>query len=390
MKIALVRRRYNPFGGAERFLDQFLDLLLTKGHEVHLFAHEWNVQREIKNSFTFHPVPMMNDPPSLRAWSFAYHAERFLRREKFDLIHSFERMPFLDLYRAGDGCHRAWLDHWGQSDKRFRAGTIFLSPFHQTVLHLERAIFTGKRTRLIVCNSNLVKDEIQKYYGVPETKLRVLHNGVDLNHFHPELRDKFRFQLRKEYGISEEDLVLLFVGSGFERKGLHFLIQSFPTVQDCVKKSLKLLVVGEGSIEGYKNMARYMGCGEKIFFIGPVLDPAHWYGAADLFVLPTLYDPFSNATLEALASGLPVITTRANGASEIMQGEECGVILENPLDTEALASAVLQLSKEKERQKMSKKARDVAMCRSIQEYVEDTIFHYSEILEGNKTPTLSV
>ncbi len=172
MKIALVKRRYNPFGGAELFLDQFLQLLVAKNHEVHLFTHHWKKNRYSRDAFVLHPVSVEEKTaPFFQMLSFSSDSERLLKQNRFDVIHGFERCPFLDLYQAVEGCHRAWLTQQAKNDKSL--AHLKQDMLHQVTLALERQIFTNPRTQLIVCNSLLVKRQIQKYYDVPDKKLRV-------------------------------------------------------------------------------------------------------------------------------------------------------------------------------------------------------------------------
>ena len=255
----------------------------------------------------------------------------------------------------------------------------YLNPLHRSILHLEKQIFEGVRTKLILCNSYLVKEEIQRFYNVSDSKIRVLHNGVDLEKFQPNLRERFGDFMRKDYGIGEKDLVLLFIGTGFERKGLSILIQSLPLLKNRLNQKVNVIVIGKGKINKYQSQAANLGCGDNVMFLGPVGDPLPWWGVGDIFVLPTLYDPFSNATLEALASGIPVITTRVNGASEIMRGKGGGEILGSPFDYRGLASAVLKFSEDEKRQKEGVKARELAMNYSMDRYVRETLSVFNEI-----------
>jgi UDP-glucose:(heptosyl)LPS alpha-1,3-glucosyltransferase len=122
--------------------------------------------------------------------------------------------------------------------------------------------------------------------------------------FDPKLREESRDQLK----VKPDEIVLLFAGSGWERKGLRFAIAAMAL---CDNRKMRLLVAGRGNPRYYKS--------KHVQFLGEVPDPVRIYSAADIFILPTIYDPFSNACLEALACGLPVITTRANGFSEIIE-----------------------------------------------------------------------
>ena len=181
----------------------------------------------------------------------------------------------------------------------------------------------------------MVKSQIINHYAVPEKKIKVIYNGVDIKRFSPLNTQIYRTQVRKELSISEDAKVILFVGSGFERKGLGTLIRAAASL---IKsgRNLRLVIIGRGNINKFKSIAKKCGIQNSIIFLDAQSEVERLYAAADIFALPTIYDPFSNATLEAMASGLPVITTRNNGAAELMQDGEEGFVLEDLTDYAAL------------------------------------------------------
>ena len=137
-----------------------------------------------------------------------------------------------------------------------------------------------------------------------------------------------------------EEKILLFVGSGFRRKGLFFLLKALPAILE--KFKVRLNVIGEGNQEKATRLARRLGVGSRVSFIGPVKDPGPYYQGADVFVLPSLYEPFSNACLEAMSRGLPVVTSEMNGASEAILSGVNGIVVREPADLMSLAQAVNQ------------------------------------------------
>ena len=168
----------------------------------------------------------------------------------------------------------------------------------------------------------MVRNEITEVYGYPADKIDLVRNGVPLDRFRfdPELREKSRAQLN----LKQDQIALLFAGSGWERKGLLFAIEAMAL---CKNRKLRLLVAGRGNAKPYKTTPFCFWREKPVQFLGEVADLVPIYTAADIFILPTIYDPFSNACLEALACGLPVITTRSNGFSEIIEGGVHGSIV---------------------------------------------------------------
>jgi len=357
MKIAVIRQRYVSHGGAEKVLSHFIAALIREGHTVHLFASRWNTGSEAASSIVFHRVPVIPGGSFLRLVSFALFTRLKIRRGSFDLVFSFERTLRQDIYRAGDGCHREWLRQRRLSG--LKRVLVRLNPFHRAMLWIEEKIYTGDRVRKIIANSRRGKEEIIRHYGTAAEKIEVIYNGVDLDRFHPSHRERFRDQVRAHFGIGADALLLLFVGSGFERKGLDALIEAAALLRERIP-SFKLLVAGKGNEAAYLQKARRAGIEEHLSFTGPFKEIAQLYAAADLLVLPTRYDPFANVCLEAMASGLPVITTRMNGASEILEGPLASLILEEATDAGGLAKIIIGMADRERRIELGRLSRKAA------------------------------
>lgn len=329
MKLALVRQRYTPYGGAERFVERALDALRSQGTDVTIIAREW--QGEAGPGF------LQCNPFYLgRTWrdaSFAACVRRIIAEGRFDLVQSHERIPGCHIYRAGDGVHATWLE----LRKRARGGIashLPLAPWHRYTLAAEAVMFEHPDLKAVICNSTMVRDDIAKRFRIAADKLHVIYNGVDLERFHPRLRDEHRGPLRAQLGIGEEVPVILFVGSGFERKGVSTLLQALARME---RREAILLVVGRDRHEKRMRwLAARLGLARRVHFLGGQEDVRPLYGAADCFALPTLYDPMPNAALEALACGLPVVTTTTSGAAELIKAGVSGRIVE-PLDMAGLA-----------------------------------------------------
>lgn len=325
VRLALVRQRYNPYGGAERFVERALDALRRDGLQVTLVTRNWPAASK--------DVVIRCAPFCLgnvwRDWSFARCVRRVLQRTRFDLVQSHERIAGCDIYRAGDGVHLEWLRaRRARSKAGARLGT-YLNPYHWYTLAAERKLFADPRLRMVICNSRMVRDEIRRVFALPHDKIRVIYNGVDVSRYAPAVRSSGT-PIRHANGIDSDDAVFLFVGSGFARKGLATAIAALPA-------HAHLIVVGRDRKEKfYRRLAAQHGKAAHVHFAGGQDDVRPFYGAADAFVLPTLYEPFSSTVLEAMACGLPVITTTRNGASELIEHGVHGYLCDRP-DGPALA-----------------------------------------------------
>jgi UDP-glucose:(heptosyl)LPS alpha-1,3-glucosyltransferase len=375
MKIALVRKVYTPYGGAERYLSQLVGRLCTQGHEVHVFAHRWETN---DRGLLFHRVPLIPSPSFMEALSFAFFSRRLLQEESFDIIHSFERTLYQDIYRAGDGCHREWLIRRKEIDPWLKRVSHPLNPLHRSLLFLEKKLFLSPKLKRIIANSQKGKEEIIRHYSVPGEKIEVIYNGVDLDVFHPRNVGLYRGPLREELRIDADAFVILFLGSGFRRKGLDRLIASFPRIKKEIPNSF-LIVAGKDRFDGYREKAHRLGVGKRVIFLGPTQRAKELYAASDLFALPTVYDPFSNACLEAMATGIPVLTTLQNGVAELIENQQNGFLLQDLKNPLGIAEVVSAFYHSPTKISFGEKARTASLSLDFDSAIQHMLRIYEEI-----------
>jgi UDP-glucose:(heptosyl)LPS alpha-1,3-glucosyltransferase len=317
MKIGLVRRGYSRTGGAEAYLKRFAQTAAEAGHGIVLFSEQWPAAE-----WPFELVPVASQSPR----GFAQAMDKVRARDQCDFLFSLERIFTCDCYRAGDGVHAAWLEIRERFEPKWKKWFRRFSRKHREMLALEKELFGPRGARAVITNSNLVREEIVQYFQYPAAKIQVIHTGVPT----PTATAEDRTRRRASLGLKPEDCAVLFAGSGWERKGLRFAMQA---MNDARLEHAALLVAGRGNTHTLPRCTQAR-------FLGPVKDMGPLLAAADVFILPTIYDPFSNACLEALAAGLPVITTARNGFSEIIESGVEGEIVAEPDDIAALAVAV--------------------------------------------------
>ena len=333
MKIALIRQRYNPYGGAERFVERAMTALAAQDVEMTLFARAWLGAAALAGEVRLIRCDPFYIGRVWRDWGFARSVCAALKTNAFDLVQSHERIACCDVYRAGDGVHRQWLANRARAAGPLERITLALNPYHLYTKAAEKRLFENPRLRAVICNSNMVKEEVRRHFGLAEDKLHVIYNGVDLAAFNPALREEWRARKRAELGIADSAMVFLFVGSGFARKGVPQLLRAMTGV-----RGAHLIVVGEDrELALTQSAARDRKLADRVHFTGAQKDVKPWYGMADCFVLPTLYDPFPNAALEAMACGLPLVTTLQCGAAEFIESGVEGYICRDALDVVELA-----------------------------------------------------
>lgn len=348
LRLALVRQRYTASGGAERFVARALESLQAKGVALTLVTRRWQRADNVRvlqcNPFYIGNV--------WRDWSFARCVCERLARTDVDLVQSHERIACCDIYRAGDGVHREWLAQRRRVLQGWQRIGLALNPYHYYVQHAEALLFGGSRLRAVICNSHMVKKEIEHHFGVPSAKLHVIYSGVDTAAFHPDARQQ-RAAVRAALGIADDVPLFLFVGSGFERKGLAAALEALSRVP-----AAQLLVIGKDRHHvQYRTMARQLRLGKRVHFVGPRAEVIPYYGAGDALILPTLYDPFPNVALEAMACGLPIITSTKSGAAELIESGRNGFVCD-ALDIAALAQAMTALTVADTCARMGAAARD--------------------------------
>lgn len=372
MKIAIIRKKHTFHGGAESFSQNLIKQLTDAGHEVHMYAMKWE-GGSLPQNLSFHKVPAITFNSFLRDLSFSLSSFVMLRkkRECFDIIQSHDKTLYQDIYRAGDGCHIEWLKQRWRLKGAFGKLSVILNPYHWLILCIERLIFNGHRFKKIIAVSEFVKENIVKNYNVDRKDIEVIYNGVDLERFKPENRDIYRREIREAYSIAEDTFTAFFAGSGFERKGLEFLLKAVELVPD----PMTLMIAGKAPKKRLAGLTKR----QRVIFCGPQKEIHKYYAASDAFVLPALYEPIGNVYLEALASGLPVITTRQAGAAEIIEEGKQGFVIENPEDINEIANKIIFLMDSAQRRRMGIEARKLAEKFTVEDYMKKIYDLYDAI-----------
>jgi UDP-glucose:(heptosyl)LPS alpha-1,3-glucosyltransferase len=367
VKIALVVERFRPAaGGVENVAWSVAHGLVAFGDEVVVLAREADPASAVATERLRAPRGWQ----PLRVLSFSYAAARASERLRPDVVHSFARTLHQDVYRAGGGSHADYLER-----RHGTAGSLLrrLSPRHATLLWIESRIFKDS-SQLVQCNSEMVRREIRRRYGVPEERLSVIPNPVDLERFHPGRR----------VPLEADGPVWLFVGAGFPRKGLDTAIRALAAAG---ASRSQLWVVGRDEPAPYRALAERLGVADRVRFLGARADLETLYASSAALVLPTRYDAFSNVCLEAAASGIPLVTSGANGAAELVRPApavedaasrrgpgtggpaEAGFVVEDPEDVAGFAKALDALGSPELRERFGRAARAVAERHSLSAHV---------------------
>lgn len=343
MNIAIVLMKYNPFGGYERQAAILAETLAKRGDSVTIFTNKW-IDENLPG-IKFKKVKMIKLSSWLKVLSFALLSRFHLNREKeqFDVVIAFDRTLVMDIYRAGNACHKEWLNFRKKTGSISDFISIAINPTHTIINRIEKRIFSEnpKKTGDIVVLSGLSIQQIQRYYSVGDERFVVIPPALDLNRFKHNRLLEHRMQQRTSLRIDDDTLTLLHVGSGFRIKGLKNTIEALAILLKSWHNA-KLLVVGtdRDGTRQCKKLSKQLGVENYVEFIGGVTDIGRFYATADIFVVPSLFETFCISAVEALAFGLPVIIGKGAGVSFMIQGENIGIVIDVPADPFRLAELI--------------------------------------------------
>jgi UDP-glucose:(heptosyl)LPS alpha-1,3-glucosyltransferase len=321
MNIALARREFGAVGGAELYLQRLIGALRDEGHGVVLVTADAKAKPE---GVEVRPVPLSGSR-SARIAQFDEGVKTVLAGKPVDCLFSLERLSRQDVLRAGDGVHASWLEQRRRFSPAWKRWLVGRGAFHRAMMDLETRAYSPANTRHLIINSEMVGRDVRARFGFPEERMHLVRNGVEGERWQRGDREA----QRAKWGLVPDEFLLLFAGSGWERKGLPFVIAALEKMSDA---SLKLVVAGKG------RPPRNAPSGVR--FVGPMADLENAYAAADLFVFPPIYEPSANVVFEALAAGLPVVTSACNGAAEVIEEGINGTVVADSSDIGALVDAI--------------------------------------------------
>ncbi len=376
MKIALIRSAIHRQGGVERYVWMLAGELARRGHEVHLIARRCE---ELPHpSVKFHRVDVRAPFSFMKVLQFASRAAQIVGRGGFDVVHSCDRILGCDIYRTGEGVHREWLEVSARYLPGWRAALKRLDPLHSVLCKIEKYLIQEGGARRVTAISRKGAEEIERHFGVGGVP--VIYNGVDPEEFRPPAEGE-REAARAEMGAPAEAFIVLYVGSGFFRKGLRYLIEGFSRLEGPEGRPPWLIAAGRGNPRPYMRQAEALGVSGRVRLVGSAIPAPRLYRGADVFVLPTLYEPFGNVCLEALASGLPCVFSSRSGGAEIVADGESALILPDPTDAGEMARLIGLLMDGERAASMGRAARALSLKFSLGANADLTEAIYREIAE---------
>lgn len=376
LKIAIVSHNIGKAGGICRCVWE-LSHYLAPIHDITLVtsnAMEMPQDKRIKLVF----LNCIKSPEFLWSFSFAVRIWFYLRRHKFDIVHTHGSVGFKQDVVTAHSCHKAWYRLSLRATKRWTLAwwLKLFNPAHYLTILTETIQYKAKNHKRVIAVAPSVRQELETHYGLSGQAIRTIYNGVDLDKFHPNNKSIFKSVIRQKLKIADNDQVLLFVAHEFRRKGLQYILDALTSLP----ATYHLVVVGKDSPAAFVSQAETSGIRNRVHFVGATTQVEQYFASADMFVFPTQYEPFGLVILEAMASGLPVITTKVAGVAEVMTDRKNCMLLPRFDDVDALRASIQAIENVDVAKTMGESARKVAESLSWSQHCQKTLDVYEECL----------
>lgn len=335
--VVLLKSQVRSKGGLEKSASRIAKAFAERGARVSVLTTGTN--SHIEGEISVHATKPPIWPPFFRMEHFDRFVADWLKKNPADLIFGMDRNRFQTHFRAGNGVHDAYLKSRILTEGKWKYYSCLLNPMHRKILDIEKKAFENPSLKKLFTNSHMVKQQILERFSTDPEKIQVIHNGVEWHEMEGDFNvwSEKREELLRARALPSDAFHLLFIGNGYLRKGL---LQLLAAIAELKTADIHLSVIGKESHLGlYQAAARKLGIGARVHFFGPQVDTRPFYQYADALAIPSFYDPFANVTVEALAMGLFVISSKFNGGSEILT-PECGVVIDELQSKSSVAEAL--------------------------------------------------
>ena len=390
MKVALIMQHVETSrGGAETSVAQFAQLLAVRGVDVHIYTATPNAQAD---GITFHHVLSPRRPRRLAASRFIHAAQHALGDADYDIIHAITPCPTADIYQPRGGTYlatgqRTIAASGGLLGRAIKRLSLALNGQYRLMLRLERQMFADPAGPIVVPVSQYGARQLHEGYNLAPPRVRVVFNGVDVDSLTPRDDDPTRNAIRQNWGLASTDVAALFVAHNFKLKGLASAIRALAMLNTDPNRRAMLIVMGRGDHWPYARLGARLGIAQCVISAAPTDRVGPAMHAADLLVHPTYYDPCSRVVLEALASSLPAITTRHNGAAEVIDDGQNGYVIDSADDIAALADRWQRMMDPDLRHTMAQRTAEKRDTISMARHVDDMLRLYDDVAARRRSAT---
>ncbi len=359
-KIAFALEKFSRYaGGAESYAVSLATTLIENGWEVHLFGEAWDGEPKEAH---FHEIYIPRFLPSwIKMLLFAWKHKKMTEKQHYEVVMGFGNTIYMNVYQSHGGVHQLSTARKVYAEnnviRRIAKRIIILLSLKQWArAWIEAAPFRLNPRPRIVAIAHMIKKDMESFFHTNPDEIKIIYNGVDTERYNSSLRQRMRGQLRNQWGVSENDVVFLFVSYDLKKKGVEPLVEAAAELKRTGNDNFKVLVAGGQPYRSLVKLIEHFGLQDTFIFAGRVKSIDEFYANSDVFVLPTYYDACSLVVIEAMASGIPSITTIFNGASGIMADGKNGYIISHPPDPSDLADKMHLLMDNEKRQRISEEA----------------------------------
>lgn len=388
MNVALVIERIEAWrGGAETSTVQFARHLGSIGCNVTVVT-----MTDVPSTPAMSIVPIKVGAGwrAARTWRFVRGAAKYFRTHQFDIVHAIAPCPFADVYQPRGGTVPEMLSrNLALRPSAVKRGLKWVGQRadlkYRLLAGLEKRLLTRRPAPWVIAISQYVSNQLKRHYGFDAARIRLIFNGVDPDTSPAHERRRHRIEIRRQFGLADDDLVLLAVAHNFRLKGVDKMIQAMADGRVRELGNVFAIIVGRDNPKNLVERAAATGLADRVFFAGPSQRVSAFFHAADVLVHPTYYDPCSRVVLEAMAAGLPVITTRYNGAAErITDGRE-GYVIDCPTDLAALADRIARLADADHRRRCAQAAPAAVEQFTVARHAAEVMRLYEEVLRDRNS-----
>lgn len=389
MKVALVSEWLDSWrGGAETSTQQFIHHLMDRGVELHVFTRS---RPSPTPGMFVHTISGASMSRTRRSVTFSHRVEHILRNDSFDVVHAISACRFADIYQPRGGTVAETIERNvalrdSAHARRLKRYTARLNLKQRYQLLLERKLLAPGKGPIVAAISEYVVRQLREHYELPDDRIRRIYNGVDADRCPASQRADHRKAIRREFGIAPSDVLVLLVAHNFRLKGIHRWMQAMASLVERGVGNVRSLVIGRGESPAWHRLSARLNIEDRLIFVGPSDRVGEFLHAADILVHPTYYDPCSRVVLEGMVAGVPCITTRWDGASEMIANGTNGYVLDEPTDIVTLAERVEQLCDAGLRKRIGKAASAITDRVSMSRHTHEMVALYEEIATKSLSP----
>lgn len=334
MKLAFCLFKYFPFGGLQRDFYRIATLAADHGHEIHVYTMEWEGTSDPR--FHIHLIPVAGMTNHGRVASYIKLVKPVLQENHYDAVIGFNKMPYLDFYYAADVCYVERI-------KAQRSSIYKLLPRYWLYKKLEEDVFNPQSKTKIMLISPFQQQAFMQYYHTPHERFHLLPPGISKDRLVNANTATLREGIRHQYRIPENHKLILMVGSGFKTKGVDRALLAFSTLSYRMQQQTYLYIIGHGNQAPFRKMAKELNIDDRVIFLGTRDDVPTWLVAADLLLHPSYHENTGTVLLEALASGLPVLTLDVCGYAHYVIEAQAGIVLPSPFSQASLNKTLSEM-----------------------------------------------